>query len=103
MRARLSSSSTAIFLVEFKIPSENQLRYRHWSKAREFAQAAKAAWLLSCRSSPSGIDSLMTIISALAPRPSETALRQASVLTMATGELNGSTELSKPVGQSKPL
>lgn len=93
MPADQPSPETVLLLVDFKIPSENQLRYRHWSKAREFAEAAKIAWQLSLVSSPSAAASLMTITSDLREqRPFETALPGRSELTTETPGSSGNTE-----------
>jgi len=103
MPAEPSSKLTAVFLLNWKVPSENQIRYKHWSGARKFSVAAKVAWLQSLRSSPAGVEQLMTIISRLAQKPSETLLRQASVLTMATGGSDGNAAPCKPKGKNTPL
>lgn len=77
-RQRFNASRFNLW-VDWKIPSGNRNRGKHWAKIRLQNIAAKNAWLSSLKSSPSEVDRLMMIISALAPNLCETLLRTASV------------------------
>lgn len=95
---------TAVFVVDLKMPSENQIRYKHWTLARKYAQAVKHAWQSSLRSSPSAeVSALMTIISHLEGAKSfGTALRKRSELMTEIQESNSSATTYPPEAQSTP-
>lgn len=92
---------TAIFRVKVRLPSENQIRYRHWSQARKLNESLKTGWWFALRSSPSETEKLMMITSHLARKPFETLSPLHSALMTGAIELGGSMDLSAPMGLKK--
>lgn len=44
-RTVAGQSQTVVLWLNYKVPSENQIRHKHWSVAVRFSKAARAAWL----------------------------------------------------------
>ena len=103
LERQLVASARLKLWLDWQVPSENQIRYKHWSNARRIKEGAKLAWLSALKSSASECGNLMRIISSLAPNPSEMLLREASVLTTLTSAFAGESPRSLPSAQPAPL
>lgn len=99
---RLGNSPSMLIWVEWKSPSENVIRGKHWTVALRQKKAGLRAWVSALRSSPSEHAKLTTIISLLGSNACETLLHATSALTTATRVCDGSAAKSKPEGVKEP-
>src|SRR5436190_21496833 len=95
---KLESSQISLSLwVDWLPPSLNKTKYAHWTVNLRHTKAAKAAWLLSLKSSPTRTGPLMMIISALAHTNHYAMQSQGALVSMTeTRGCVGDTDKSKP-------